>query len=148
LSIRLIVAARRGRDVWFDRATSALAWYPPGAPRGDRPPYGLIVPTLEGDAIAAITWFADTGALRRFGLPRTLPNPRALADVASLLTPGSSKHHHKIAAPGAARRLPATFRVPGSPLWDSNRASRGSPLLSQQSRCIARFDRDRRKGRR
>jgi hypothetical protein len=148
LSIRLIVAARRGRDVWFDRATPALAWYLPGAPRGDRPPYGLIVPTLEGDAIAAITWFADTGALRRFGLPRTLPNPLALADVASLLTPGSSKHHHKIAAPGAARRLPATFRVPGTPLWDSTGQAGVRRCSRSRTGAIARFDRDRRKGRR
>jgi hypothetical protein len=36
-------------------------------------PYGLIVLTLEGDAIGAITWFADTGIFRYFGLPRTLP---------------------------------------------------------------------------
>jgi RNA polymerase sigma-70 factor (ECF subfamily) len=38
-------------------------------------PYGLFVLTLEGDAIAAITWFAETGVLGHFGLPRTLPNP-------------------------------------------------------------------------
>jgi RNA polymerase sigma-70 factor (TIGR02960 family) len=38
-------------------------------------PYGFIVLTLEGDAIAAITWFADTGVFRHFGLPRTLPDP-------------------------------------------------------------------------
>jgi RNA polymerase sigma-70 factor (TIGR02960 family) len=38
-------------------------------------PYGLIVLTLEGEAIAAITWFADTGVFRHFGLPRTLPHP-------------------------------------------------------------------------
>jgi RNA polymerase sigma-70 factor (TIGR02960 family) len=37
-------------------------------------PYGLIVLSLEGDAIAAITWFADTGVFRHFGLPRTLPS--------------------------------------------------------------------------
>jgi RNA polymerase sigma-70 factor (TIGR02960 family) len=37
-------------------------------------PYGLVVLTLEGDAIAAITWFADTGVFRHFGLPRTLPS--------------------------------------------------------------------------
>jgi RNA polymerase sigma-70 factor (TIGR02960 family) len=36
-------------------------------------PYGLIVLTLAGDAIAAITYFADTGLFRHFGLPRTLP---------------------------------------------------------------------------
>jgi hypothetical protein len=36
-------------------------------------PYGLFVLTLEGDAIAAITWFADTDPFARFGLARTLP---------------------------------------------------------------------------
>ena len=36
-------------------------------------PYGMIVLTLAGDAIAAITWFSDSGVLRSFGLPRTLP---------------------------------------------------------------------------
>jgi RNA polymerase sigma-70 factor (TIGR02960 family) len=35
-------------------------------------PYSLIVLTLEGDAIAAMTWFADTGVFPHFGLPRTL----------------------------------------------------------------------------
>jgi RNA polymerase sigma-70 factor (ECF subfamily) len=34
--------------------------------------YGLIVLTLEGDAIGAITWFVDTALFPRFGLPRTL----------------------------------------------------------------------------
>jgi RNA polymerase sigma-70 factor (TIGR02960 family) len=38
-------------------------------------PYGMIVLTLAGDAITAITWFSDTGVFRHFGLPRTLPNP-------------------------------------------------------------------------
>jgi RNA polymerase sigma-70 factor (TIGR02960 family) len=37
-------------------------------------PYGLIVLTLAGDAIAAITWFTDTATFRYFGLPRMLPN--------------------------------------------------------------------------
>jgi RNA polymerase sigma-70 factor (TIGR02960 family) len=37
-------------------------------------PFGLLVLTLAGDAIAAITWFADTGLFRHFGLPRTLPS--------------------------------------------------------------------------
>ena len=36
-------------------------------------PYGMIVVTLAGDAIAAITWFSDSGVFRHFGLPRTLP---------------------------------------------------------------------------
>ena len=37
-------------------------------------PYGMIVLTLDRDAIAAITWFSDTAVLRHFGLPRTLPS--------------------------------------------------------------------------
>jgi RNA polymerase sigma-70 factor (TIGR02960 family) len=36
---------------------------------------GLFVLTLEGDAVAAITWFTDSGLLHQFGLPRILPNP-------------------------------------------------------------------------
>jgi len=35
---------------------------------------GLLVLTLQGDQIAAITHFLDTSALPRFGLPRTLPD--------------------------------------------------------------------------
>jgi RNA polymerase sigma-70 factor (TIGR02960 family) len=34
--------------------------------------YGLLVLTLEGDRISAITWFSDTGVFAHFGLPRTL----------------------------------------------------------------------------
>jgi RNA polymerase sigma-70 factor (ECF subfamily) len=34
---------------------------------------GVLVLTLEGDRIAAITRFGDTGVLRLFGLPRTVP---------------------------------------------------------------------------
>jgi RNA polymerase sigma-70 factor (ECF subfamily) len=37
-------------------------------------PAGLLVPTLEGARIAAITNFIDTSVLPRFGLPRTLPD--------------------------------------------------------------------------
>lgn len=35
-------------------------------------PYGLIVLTLDGDLISAITWFSDTSVFADFGLPRTL----------------------------------------------------------------------------
>jgi RNA polymerase sigma-70 factor (TIGR02960 family) len=35
--------------------------------------YGLLVLTLEGDRISAITWFGDRGVFPWFGLPRTLP---------------------------------------------------------------------------
>jgi RNA polymerase sigma-70 factor (ECF subfamily) len=34
--------------------------------------YGLLVLTLEGDRIAVITWFSDTGVFPHLGLPRTL----------------------------------------------------------------------------
>ena len=52
----------------------AFGCYLPDAHAAIDRPYGLIVLTLEGDAIAAITWFADTGVFRHFGLPRTLPS--------------------------------------------------------------------------
>jgi RNA polymerase sigma-70 factor (TIGR02960 family) len=35
--------------------------------------YGLLVLTLEGDRISAVTWFGDRGVLPYFGLPRMLP---------------------------------------------------------------------------
>ncbi|MGH3117720.1 MAG: sigma-70 family RNA polymerase sigma factor [Gaiellales bacterium] len=35
--------------------------------------YGLMVLTLEGNRVAAITGFSDTSVFRSFGLPRTLP---------------------------------------------------------------------------
>ena len=52
----------------------AFGCYLPDARAAIARPYGLLVLTLEGDAIAAITWFADTGVFRHFGLPRTLPD--------------------------------------------------------------------------
>jgi RNA polymerase sigma-70 factor (TIGR02960 family) len=39
-------------------------------------PYGLLALTLAGDAIAEITWFADSSVFPHFGLPRTLPRQR------------------------------------------------------------------------
>jgi RNA polymerase sigma-70 factor (ECF subfamily) len=52
----------------------AFGCYLPDAHAAIARAYGLIVLTLEADAIAAITQFADTGLFRHFGLPRTLPN--------------------------------------------------------------------------
>ena len=51
----------------------AFGCYLPDAHAAIARPYGLFLLTLEGDAVAAITWFADTGVFRHFGLPRTLP---------------------------------------------------------------------------
>jgi RNA polymerase sigma-70 factor, ECF subfamily len=50
----------------------AFGCYLVDAQAGIARPYALIVLTLEGDAIAAMTWFGDTGVFRHFGLPRTL----------------------------------------------------------------------------
>jgi len=50
----------------------AFGCYLPDEQAGIARPTGLFVLTLEGDAIAAITWFADTRLLRHFGLPPTL----------------------------------------------------------------------------
>lgn len=50
----------------------ALGCYLPDALAPLARPYGLIVLTLEGEAVAAITWFADPAVFRHFGLPRTL----------------------------------------------------------------------------
>jgi RNA polymerase sigma-70 factor (TIGR02960 family) len=43
-----------------------------GAYLPDGNPYGLFVLTLEGEAIGAITWFADTSVFRHFGLPNAV----------------------------------------------------------------------------
>ncbi|MCW3014728.1 MAG: polymerase subunit sigma-70 [Solirubrobacterales bacterium] len=50
----------------------AFGCYLPNAQAAIARPYGLIVLTLAGDKIAGITWFADTGVFRHFGLPRPL----------------------------------------------------------------------------
>jgi hypothetical protein len=50
----------------------AFGCYLPDAQEGIARPYGLIVLTLEREAIAGITWFADTGVFRHFGLPANL----------------------------------------------------------------------------
>jgi RNA polymerase sigma-70 factor (TIGR02960 family) len=52
----------------------AFGCYLPDAHTAIARPYGLLVLTLAGDEIAAMTWFGDTGVFRYFGLPRTLPS--------------------------------------------------------------------------
>jgi RNA polymerase sigma-70 factor (TIGR02960 family) len=54
----------------------AFACYTPDAEAGIARPAGLFVLTLEGDAAAAITWFADAGLFAYFGLPRTVRSKR------------------------------------------------------------------------
>jgi RNA polymerase sigma-70 factor (ECF subfamily) len=50
----------------------AFGCYTPDAHTGIASPAGLFVLTLEGDAAAAMTWFADTALFEHFGLPRTV----------------------------------------------------------------------------
>jgi RNA polymerase sigma-70 factor, ECF subfamily len=50
----------------------AFGWYLVDEQAAIARPYSLIVLTLEGDTIAAMTWFADTGVFPHFGLPPTL----------------------------------------------------------------------------
>jgi RNA polymerase sigma-70 factor (TIGR02960 family) len=45
--------------------------------------YGVMVLTLDGDAISAVTFFRDLGVLSYFGLPRTLPRSPTLAESSS-----------------------------------------------------------------
>jgi RNA polymerase sigma-70 factor, ECF subfamily len=55
-------------------AQPALGCYLPDAHAPLARPYGLIVLTLAGDAVARITWFADTAVFPHFRLPPTLPS--------------------------------------------------------------------------
>ena len=69
-------AALRGRPLGLvpmrANGQPAFGCYLPDAEGAIAHPYGLIVLTLEGDRISAITWFGDGRAFPRFGLPRTL----------------------------------------------------------------------------
>jgi RNA polymerase sigma-70 factor (TIGR02960 family) len=51
----------------------AFGCYLPDAQAAISRAYGLMVLTLDGDRVSAITWFGDLGLFPHFGLPRTLP---------------------------------------------------------------------------
>jgi RNA polymerase sigma-70 factor (TIGR02960 family) len=51
----------------------AFGCYIPTPPARIARAYGMLVLTLDGDAISALTWFSDTSVFPHFGLPRTLP---------------------------------------------------------------------------
>jgi RNA polymerase sigma-70 factor (TIGR02960 family) len=55
----------------------AFGCYLPDRDRAIARLYGLMVLTLEGDRISAITWFGDSSASRHFGLPRALRERRS-----------------------------------------------------------------------
>jgi RNA polymerase sigma-70 factor (ECF subfamily) len=63
---RLRVVATRAN------AQPAFACYLPGPETDVARPYALYVLALEGAAISAITWFADSSVFPQFGLPRML----------------------------------------------------------------------------
>ena len=50
----------------------AFGCYTPDPPAGIARPAGLLVLTLAGDSVAAITWFSGADLFELFGLPRTL----------------------------------------------------------------------------
>jgi hypothetical protein len=52
----------------------AFGYHLPGLQAPIARPNGLIVLTLQGDRISAITWFSDSSVFLYFGLPRTLPS--------------------------------------------------------------------------
>jgi RNA polymerase sigma-70 factor (ECF subfamily) len=51
----------------------AFGCYLPVPDTGILRAYAMLVLTLDGSGISAITWFADSNVLSSFGLPRTLP---------------------------------------------------------------------------
>ena len=69
-------AAVRGRPLRLapTRANgqSAFGCYLPDAETAIARPYGMIVLTLAGDRISAITWFGETSVFPHFGLPESL----------------------------------------------------------------------------
>ena len=50
----------------------AFGCYTPDRRSGTAQAAGLFVLTIEADAAAALTWFADTALFEPFGLPRTM----------------------------------------------------------------------------
>jgi RNA polymerase sigma-70 factor (TIGR02960 family) len=64
-SLRLVPIRANGQP--------AFACYLPDAHAAIARAYGMMVLTLEGDHISAITWFAERSLVAHFGLPRTLP---------------------------------------------------------------------------
>ena len=50
----------------------AFACYFPSPQTEIARPYAMLVLTLEGDRISAITWFGDSSVFPHFGLPRIL----------------------------------------------------------------------------
>jgi hypothetical protein len=70
-------AGRRGAPVRLvpTRANGqpAFGCYVPDRHAAITRAYSLIVLTLEGDSISAMTWFGELGVFPHFGLPRTLP---------------------------------------------------------------------------
>jgi RNA polymerase sigma-70 factor (TIGR02960 family) len=51
----------------------AFGCYVPTPPAAIARATGLLVLTLDGDRVRAMTWFSDTSVFPHFGLPRTLP---------------------------------------------------------------------------
>jgi RNA polymerase sigma-70 factor (ECF subfamily) len=74
-------AARRGAPLRLvpTRANTqpAFGCYLPSPQAEVARPYGVMVLTLDGEKISAITWFADSSVFPQFGLPRMIPSGRS-----------------------------------------------------------------------
>jgi RNA polymerase sigma-70 factor (ECF subfamily) len=66
-SLRLVPTRANGQP--------AFGCYFPAPQTAIARPYGLLVLTLDGDQVSALTWFADSSVFPLFGLPRTLRAP-------------------------------------------------------------------------
>jgi hypothetical protein len=76
---------------------------------------GLIVLTLDGERISAITRFLDTGILRHFGLPQTLPDRRIRVSSTpqqAIAPLGETAHNFVDRAGGAESDDDVTGRAP------------------------------------
>ena len=72
---RFLAAVPPGSRLLHTRANTqpALAAYVPTGPDGELRACGLLVMTVAGEEIVAITGFREQGLFRHFGLPPTLP---------------------------------------------------------------------------
>jgi len=79
-------------------------------------PYGMIVLTLTGDQICAITWFSDSSVFPHFGLPRSLPHWAPSAMKAACRARKARAHLDAVHSPGVPHRMIPVTRTIGRPV--------------------------------
>jgi hypothetical protein len=73
--------ANRAAERQLGNGQPAFGCYLPDAHSAIVRPYGLMVPTLEGDRIFAITWCGDSSLFPHFGLPQRCAENRIEGDL-------------------------------------------------------------------